>query len=54
VLAAAGVLSAAAPTMVAPFRKFRRPESGAPLRREVLRFDMLFSRGTLTDAYGPI
>jgi hypothetical protein len=37
--------------MVAPFRKFRRLVSGAPSRRELLRFDMVSSPGPLPDAY---
>src|SRR5450830_560736 len=39
VLAATGVVRAAAPAIVAPLRKLRRPTSG-----ELLRFDMVSSR----------
>src|ERR1700704_2335126 len=56
VLAAAGVLSAAAPAMVAPLRKFRRLASGAPSCfglscPALLRFDMASSPGARSDVY---
>src|SRR6267154_5695865 len=61
VLAAAGVLSAAAPAMVAPLRKLRRPASGAPSYPALLcpglscpallRFDMASSPGARSDVY---
>src|ERR1039458_6972757 len=45
VLAATGVARAAAPAIVAPLRKLRRPASG-----ELLRFDMVSSRQIVSDA----
>src|SRR5450759_413609 len=45
VLAATGVVRAAAPASVAPLRKLRRPASG-----ELLRFDMVPSREAVSDA----
>src|SRR5215470_3337989 len=47
VLAATGVVSAAAPASVAPLRKLRRPESGA-----LLRFGMISSRGSASGLHG--
>src|SRR5579864_4204090 len=43
VLAWIGVLSAAAPAMVAPLRKLRREASGAASRSDLLCLDMAFS-----------